>query len=96
MSIIRLFRDYIEEHHPHLAEKEWIVDIRTLSATMIQNEEVKAMIPNEIKDELKCWIFYYNGGVSNIVYLLQDKRGLLDIGMGLLKDGELVKPISFV
>ncbi|MGT4651779.1 hypothetical protein [Bacillus cereus] len=96
MSIIGLFRNYIEEQHPHLAEKEWIVDVRTLSATEIRNKEVKAMIPNEIKEELKCWIFYYNGGASNVVYLLQDKRGSRYIGMGLLKEGELVNPISFI
>lgn len=96
MGIIELFRDYIEDHHPHLAEKEWIVDVRTLSATDIQNEDVKATIPSEVTEELKCWIFYYNSGTSNVVYLLQDKRGSQDIGMGLLKKGELVKPISFV
>lgn len=96
MGIIELFRDYIEDHHPHLAEKEWIVNVRMLSATDIQNEDVKATIPSEVTKELKCWIFYYNGGTSNVVYLLQDKRGLQDIGMGLLKKGELVKPISFV
>ncbi|HDR4858358.1 hypothetical protein CON17_08595 [Bacillus thuringiensis] len=94
MSIIRIFRNYIEEHHPHLAEKEWIVDVRTLSTTDIQNEDVRAMIPNEIQEELKCWIFYYNGGASNVVYLLQDKQGLRDIGMGLLEEGKLVKSIS--
>ncbi|WP_377863696.1 hypothetical protein [Bacillus sp. R86525] len=96
MSIIGLFRNYIEEHHPHLAEKEWIVDVRMLLVTEIQNGEGKAIIPNEIKGELKCWIFYYNGGSPNVVYLLQDKRGLQDIGMGLLKAGKLVKPICFV
>ncbi|MDA1558222.1 hypothetical protein PDK45_25160 [Bacillus cereus] len=96
MSIIGLFRNYIEEHHPHLAEKEWIVDVRTLSATEIRNKEVKAMISNESKEELKCWIFYYNSGASNVVYLLQDKHGSRYIGMGLLREGELVNPISFI
>ncbi|HDX9639383.1 TPA: hypothetical protein ROY14_001442 [Bacillus mobilis] len=96
MSIIGLFRNYIEEHHPHLAEKEWIVDSRTVSVTDIKNEGVRAMIPNEIKGELKCWIFYYSGGASNIVYLLQDKLGRQDIGIGLLKKGVLIRPISFL
>ncbi|MFP7458284.1 hypothetical protein SFC52_06675 [Niallia circulans] len=62
----------------------------------ISNEEVKATIPEENKPKLTCWVFYYVGGASNVVYLLQDKHGLKDIGIGLLKDGELVKPISFV
>ncbi|WP_252183566.1 hypothetical protein [Rossellomorea vietnamensis] len=62
----------------------------------IKNEQVKASIPNENNQELKCWIFFYDGGASNVVYLLQDKEGLENKGIGLLKDGELVKPISFV
>lgn len=36
MSIIGLFRNYIEEHHPHLAEKEWIVDVRTVSTRILK------------------------------------------------------------
>ncbi|PEK02194.1 hypothetical protein [Bacillus wiedmannii] len=96
MSIIGLFRNYIEEHHPHLAEKEWIVDVRTLLARDIKNKDVKATIPSENIEELKCWIFYYDGGTSNVVYLLQDKQGRQDIGIGLLKKGVLIKHISFV
>lgn len=96
MDIIELFRDYIGDYHPHLAEKEWIVDVRTLLATEIRNEKVKAMISNETKGELKCWIFYYNVGASNVVYLLQDKYSSRYIGMGLLKEGELINPISFI
>jgi hypothetical protein len=96
MSVIRLFRNYIDEHHPHLAEKDWIVDVRALSAADIKNEDIKGTIPSEFTEELTCWIFYYAGGTSNVVYLLQDKQGLQDIGIGLLKDGELIKPISFV
>lgn len=83
----------MEEHHPHLAWKDWKVDVRVLLADDIKNEELKASIPNEIKGELTCWVFFYDGGASNVVYLLQDKQ---DIGIGLLKDGELVKPISFL
>ncbi|WP_130055579.1 hypothetical protein [Bacillus thuringiensis] len=96
MDIIGVFRDYIEEYHPHLSEKDWKVDVRVLSATEIQNEDVRATIPSEFIKELKCWIFFYDGGVSNVVYLLQDKRGEQYIGMGLLKEGVLVKPISFM
>ncbi|MEB6551148.1 hypothetical protein MXL46_19060 [Heyndrickxia sporothermodurans] len=96
MSVIRLFRNYIDEHHPHLAGKDWIADVRVLSAANIKNEAVKSTIPGEFTEELTCWIFYYDGGSTNFVYLLQDKQGLQDIGIGLLKDGELIKPISFV
>lgn len=96
MSVISVFRNYIEEHHPHLAWKDWKMEVRVLSADDIRNDEIKASIPNEFKQELKCWVFFYDGGVSNVVYLLQDKHGLQDIGIGLLKDGELVKPIRFV
>ncbi|WLP64226.1 hypothetical protein Q9G86_27035 [Bacillus thuringiensis] len=96
MGIIELFRDYIEDYHPHLAEKEWIVNVRTLLVTDIQNGDVKATIPSEVTGELKCWIFYYNGGTFNVVYLLQDKWGRKNIGIGLLKKGVLIKPIRFV
>lgn len=96
MSIINVFRNYMEEHHPHLAWKDWKANVRTLSVADIRNEEIKAIIPTEHEQKLTCWIFFYDGGASNVVYLLQDKQGLKDIGIGLLKDGELVKPISFV
>jgi hypothetical protein len=96
MSVIRVFRNYMEEHHPHLACKDWKVEVRVLSVDDIRNEKVKASIPNENKQELTCWVFFYDGGASNVVYLLQDKQGLTNIGIGLLKDGELIKPISFV
>ncbi|NEY18567.1 hypothetical protein G4D61_01105 [Bacillus ginsengihumi] len=96
MSIINIFRNYIEEHHPHLAWKDWKADVRVLPADDIRNEELKARIPNEFKGELKFWILFYDGGASNVVYLLQDKQGIENIGIGLLKEGELVKPISLV
>ncbi|WP_394185119.1 hypothetical protein [Metabacillus halosaccharovorans] len=86
----------MEEHHPHLVWKDWKADVRTLSVDDISNEEVKAIIPEEYKQELTCWVFFYDGSASNVVYLLQDKQGLKDIGIALLIDGELVKPISFV
>ncbi|MFC0416804.1 hypothetical protein ACFFHH_15295 [Cytobacillus solani] len=96
MSIINVFRNYLSEYHPHLELKDWKADVKTLSMDDISNEEIKAIIPEEHKQKLTCWVFFYDGGASNVVYLLQDKQGLKDIGIGLLKDGELVKPISFV
>ncbi|MFK9091708.1 hypothetical protein [Bacillus salipaludis] len=95
MSVIKVFRHYMEEQHPHLAYKDWKVDVRAISADDIRNEELKASIPVEFKKELTCWVFFYDGGASNVVYLLQDKQGLRDLGIGLLKEGELIKPISF-
>ncbi|WP_226528164.1 hypothetical protein [Metabacillus niabensis] len=96
MSVIKVFRNYLEENHPHLAWKDWKAEARVLSVDDIRNEEVKASVPNEFRGELICWVFFYDGGASNVVYLLQDEQGLRDIGIGLLKDGKLVKPISFV
>jgi hypothetical protein len=86
----------MEKQHPHLAYKDWKVDVRAISADDIRNEGLKASIPVEFKKELTCWVFFYYGGASNVVYLLQDKQGLRDLGIGLLKDGELINPISFV
>ncbi|WP_258182510.1 hypothetical protein [Bacillus licheniformis] len=89
MNVIRLFRNYIDEHHPQLAGKDWIVDVRVISVSDIKNEDVKATIPNEITEKLTCWVFFYDGCVLNVVYLLQDKQGLLDLVIGQLKEGEL-------
>lgn len=96
MSIIGLFRNYMAEHHPHLARKDWKADCRVISVNDIRNDELRASIPNEFRGELKCWLFFYDGGASNVVYLLQDKQGIKNLGIGLLKEGELVKPISFL
>lgn len=96
MSIIRVFRNYMEEYHPYLAAKDWKADVQTLSVDDISYEEVKALIPAEYKQELTCWVFFYDSGVSNVVYLLQDRKGLINIGICLLKDEKSVKPISFM
>ena len=96
MSIIKVFRDYLEAYHPYLAGKDWRVDVQPLSVDDISYEEIKAFIPTEYKQELTCWIFFYDGGVSNVVYLFQDKKGLTNIGICLLKDDKPVKPISFM
>lgn len=50
----------------------------------------------EISEPVKCWLFYYDNGLNNVVCLLQDQRGVRDYGIGLLKNSELVKPISFI
>ena len=80
----------MEEHHPHLVWKDWKVDFRVISAENIMDEEVKASVPNKFKGELTCWVFFYDGGATNVVYLLQDKKGLQDLIIGLLKDGDLL------
>lgn len=95
MSVIRLFRDYLVENHPHLIVKDWKVDVKVVSVTDIQNVDIKAIIPSEVKEEIICWMFFYDGGASNIVYLIQGKQELQNIGIVLLKEGEPVKPISF-
>lgn len=96
MSVIRVFRSYLEENHPHLVMKDWKVDVKVVSLTDIQNEDIRATIPSEITGEVTCWKFFYAGAASNIVYLIQDKQGLQDIEIVLLREGELIKPISFI
>ena len=96
MSIVKVFRNYMEDYHTYLADKDWKVDVQTLSMGDIRHEEVKALIPADYKQELTCWIFFYDGGASNVVYLLQDKQGLKNFGICLLKDEKPVKPISFM
>ena len=96
MSIVKVFRNYMEDYHPYLANKDWKVDVQTLSMGDIKHEEVKALIPAEYKQELNYWVFFYDGDASNVVYLFQDKKGLTNIGICLLKDNKPVKPISFM
>ena len=96
MSIIRVFRNYMEDYHPYLAAKDWKADVQTLSVDDISYEEVKALIPAEYKQELTCWVFFYDGGSPNVVYLFQDKNGLTNIGICLLKDDKPDKPISLM
>jgi len=42
---------------------------------------LRAIIPYEFRQDLTCWEFFYDGGAANVVYLLQDKQGLQDIGI---------------
>lgn len=96
MSVIRVFRSYLEENHPHLVVKDWKVDVKVVSLTDIPNEDIRATIPSEITGEVTCWIFFYDGSASNIVCLIQDKHGLQDINIVLLRESKLTKPISFI
>ncbi|WP_067727848.1 hypothetical protein [Oceanobacillus damuensis] len=96
MSVIKVFRSYMAKHHPHLAYKDWKADVRLLSAEEIQNGNIKALLPHEISEPITCWLFFYDDNLNNVVCLLQDKKGVSNIGISLLKNGELVKPISFI
>lgn len=94
MSIVSLFRGYIEERHPHLARKDWRVDVRTLSTNDIESKVGRATIPAGTEPELTYWVFFYDNDASNMVYVLQDKQDPKNIGIGLLVNGVLVEPIS--
>lgn len=96
MSVVNVFRGYIEEHHPHLIKKDWKIDIRVLAIKEIQHKAIQATIPKEIRGELTCWIFYYEEDRSNWVYLLQDKERVQNIGIGLLEKEEVVRPICLL
>lgn len=96
MSVIKVFRSYMANNHPHLAHKDWQADVRLIPVQDIPNELLKAIMPKEISEPVTCWLFYYDDGLNNVVCLLQDQRGVKDYGIGLLKNGELVKPISFI
>lgn len=63
----------MEEQHPHLAYKDWKVDVKAISADDIRNGN-QASIPVEFKKELTCWVIFFDGDASNVVYLLQDKE----------------------
>ncbi|PLV31803.1 hypothetical protein BSP4_43420 [Bacillus subtilis subsp. subtilis] len=60
MSVIKVFRNYMAKHHPHLAYKDWKVDVRLISIQDIPNEDLKAIIPRGIGEPITCWLFYYD------------------------------------
>lgn len=94
MSIITVFKNYIEEHHPHLTEKEWRVDVQTVLMGDKKTNGIKTIISIKKAQELTYLIFSHDGDVSNIVYVLQDKQDSRNIGISLLRNGVLVNPIS--
>lgn len=95
MSNIDVFRKYLKEYQPNLISENWMVNLEIMERKELPNKELRNLIPPKMQ-QVRCLIFFYIGEEKNVVYLLQDKQGLQNIGIGLLKDGELVKPISFV
>ncbi|WP_404335616.1 hypothetical protein [Planococcus rifietoensis] len=49
MSIIKVFRNYMDAYHPYLADKEWKADVQTVSVDDISYEEVKALYSSRIQ-----------------------------------------------
>ena len=54
MSVIKFFRNYLEEKHPHLAVKDWKVDVKVVPVIDIQNQSVKTIIPSEVRENGLC------------------------------------------
>lgn len=94
MSIITVFRNYMQAHHPHLTEEEWRVDVRTILVNDIKSKGTRTIISNKKARELTYWVFSYDDNISNIVYVLQDEKDPKNIGISLLKNGVLINPIS--
>ncbi|MFP3324586.1 hypothetical protein R0K05_15980 [Planococcus sp. SIMBA_160] len=94
MSIITVFRNYMQVYHPHLTEKEWRVDVRTVLVNSLKNKGVRTIISNRKNRELTYWVFPYDDNTSHIVYVLQDEKDPKNIGISLLKNGVLINPIS--
>ncbi|HDR7314295.1 hypothetical protein ACRS52_19035 [Bacillus cytotoxicus] len=69
------------------------MDSNVIHRTDLKSHAVKETIPTGI-NYLKCNVFFYEGGTKNIVFLIQDERGVNNIVIGLLKNGELVHSIS--
>jgi hypothetical protein len=92
LSSIDVFWQYLNEFHPKLLSKDWLVESRVINREEIVNQEVRANIPSSIQ-KVKCYVFFYDVGTKYVVYLLQDERGENNFSIGLLIDNELVHSI---
>ena len=95
MSIIKAFRNYMEIHHQALTKEDWIADVRRFSPEELNSRNLKTLLLQEIDEPITCWLFYYENSYREVVFLLQDKRGIKNIAISLLKNGEPVHPVSF-
>ncbi|MHA6252424.1 hypothetical protein [Oceanobacillus sp. CAU 1775] len=95
MCIIQVFNGYMEEHHPHLLRKDWKTEVRTITATETNQGDIKSLIPAQKKEDIKCWYFFYDESFNDMVFLLQDKRGVNNIAISLMQNGIPVNPITF-
>lgn len=73
MSVIRSFRNYLENNHPHLVMEDWKVDVKVISTTDILNEDIRNELPSDISPKITCWKFFYDEDLSNVFYIIQDK-----------------------
>ncbi|MGP4107944.1 hypothetical protein [Virgibacillus sp. L01] len=93
MSIMDVFWEFIYKYHPKIAFYDWLVDSQLIKREDIVNSKVRAMVPKGMID-INCFVFFYEGGTKNVVYLLQDKKAKTNIAIGLLKNDELVNAIK--
>lgn len=95
MSIIKAFRDYMETHHPALTKEDWMADVRRFSPEELNSSNFNPLLLQEINEPITCWLFYYENSYREVVFLLQDKKGIKNIAISLLRNGEPVNPVSF-
>lgn len=95
MCIIQVFNDYMEGYHPHLMKEDWKADVRNLTEAEVSQGDIQSLLPTEKKGEIKCWYFYYDDSFVDMVFLLQDKRGVNNLAISLLQNGTPVCPITF-
>lgn len=95
MSVIKVFRSYMKEHHPLLRDKDWKVDVRKLSVNEFHSGTIQSLLPQMWSEPVTCWAFYYEEYYQDVVFLLQDKRGVRNIAISLLKNGEPICPVQF-
>jgi hypothetical protein len=86
MSVLDTFWSYIYKYYPELAQNEWMVDELVINAKDLRNEELTEIIPMRLYSSFKCYAFFYEGGMNNVIFLLQDPGGDLDIAIGKLNN----------
>lgn len=95
MSVIDLFFDFIQEYHPQIMHQDWLVDSQLVNSKDITVPGIGEIIPLDML-EVKLILFYYEGNSEDVVFLLQDKKGSINILIGLIRNNELVNSVKLL
>ncbi|EST11999.1 hypothetical protein [Sporolactobacillus laevolacticus] len=73
MNITTIFRQYIQEHCPHLNDNEWILDDALFRKEQLKMEHLKRVLP-EGDTLFKCFCFIH-AHADIAIYIILDQQG---------------------
>lgn len=92
MSVIELFKCYIKQYWSELKDEDWLVDVITIRRSFIVHDKLKELIPEDL-EQIRCVIFSLVRGKIE-VNVIQDTKGLTNLAIVSLKEGNLVHTIA--